>query len=81
MRDLDDDRDPYPPEWYSGPPPPITKGPVITAYVDTGALDFECGNCLAGPGEFCRHDDKHGGAERKMPCPKRIATAAKGTNP
>lgn len=76
--DLDnDDRDPYPPPWYSGPPPKVSRGPVVTAYVDTGVLDFECINCHARPGEFCRHDEDHGGRERKMPCPTRIATAAR----
>lgn len=76
--DLDnDDSDPYPPPWYSGPPPKITRGPVVTAYVDTGVLDFECINCQARPGAFCRHDEDHGGRERKMPCPARIATAAR----
>lgn len=69
--DLDDvDR----PDWYSGPPPKITRGPVITAYVDTHALDVECINCGAKPGEFCRHDT---GQDRKMPCPRRIAAAAR----
>ncbi|MDM3894775.1 hypothetical protein [Mycobacterium intracellulare] len=73
----DDDCDPYPPPWYSGPPPRVTRGPVLTAYVDTGALDFECINCGAAAGDFCRHDEDHGGSERKMPCPVRIATAAR----
>ncbi|QBC86360.1 hypothetical protein [Mycobacterium avium] len=72
-----DDSDPYTPPWYSGPPARTTKGPVITAYTDTRALDFVCLNCGAGEGEFCRHDAEHGGVERKMPCPKRIATAAR----
>lgn len=70
------------PDWYSGPPPASTRGPVLLAYLDTHALDFECMNptCLAQPGEFCRHDEAHGGRERKMPCPMRIRTAAaKGT--
>lgn len=76
MHDLDNE-DPYPPPWYSGPPPKISRGPVVTAYVDTGALEFECIHCQARPGEFCRHDEDHGGRERKMPCPARIATAAR----
>lgn len=77
----DDDRDPYPPPWYSGPPPKVTRDPVLLAYIDTNALDFDCTNpkCMAPQGELCRHDAEHGGRERKMPCPKRIATAAKGT--
>jgi hypothetical protein len=66
------------PDWYSGPPPPMTRGPVLTAYVDTHALDYDCINptCLAKAGQFCRHDAEHGGKERKMPCPTRIKTAA-----
>lgn len=78
--DLDEnDRDPYPPPWYSGPPPKITRAPVIEAYVDTDALDYDCISCQAAAGEFCRHDEAHGGHERKMPCPKRITTAARAT--
>lgn len=77
MHDLDDDRDPYPPPWYSGPPPAVTRDPVLTAYVDTLALDYPCPNpaCRAAVGDLCRHDAEHGGRDRKMPCPKRIAVA------
>lgn len=76
--DLDTDAsDPYPPPWYSGPPPRLTRAPVMTAYVDTHALDYECPHCAAKPGDFCRHDEEHGGRERKMPCPARITAAAR----
>ncbi|WP_142396009.1 hypothetical protein [Mycobacterium kansasii] len=77
MRDLDDDdRDPYPPPWYSGPPRRPSRSPVIEAYVDTCALDVGCPNCHAEVGDFCRHHPDLGGAERKVPCLKRILTAA-----
>lgn len=49
-----------------------SRGPVIESYVDTDTLDYRCPNCHAEPGDFCRHDN---GAERKMPCPKRITAA------
>lgn len=65
-----DDGDPYPPPWYSGPPPKVTRGPVITAYVDTQALDVDCISCGARAGEFCRHDAEHGGRERKNAMPQ-----------
>ncbi|GJO50200.1 hypothetical protein NJB1604_35850 [Mycobacterium marinum] len=82
MHDLDDDdRDPYPPPWHAGRPKPISRGPVIEAYVDTEALEHACTNCNAKPGDFCRHDTEHGGGQRKVPCPKRIITAAQAGAP
>lgn len=62
------------PSWYAGPPPKVTAGPVIEAYIDTEALDHDCPDCSAGQGEFCRHPLGH---ERKMPCGGRIKVAAR----
>lgn len=82
MHDLDDDdRDPYPPPWHAGPPKRASRGPVIEAYADTGAIEHTCPHCGVGPGEFCRHDTEHGGTQRKAPCPKRIITAAQAGAP
>jgi hypothetical protein len=75
MHDLDD-RDPYPPPWHAGPPPRRTPGPVIEAYADTDALEFDCPNCHAEAGEFCTLPAELGGGPRKAPCKKRIDTAA-----
>lgn len=63
------------PVYATGPGrhPRSSRGPVITAYVDTDALDYACpkpkGGCGAGLGEFCTHPD---GTQRKMPCPVRL---------
>lgn len=51
-----------------------TKNAVLLAYVDTGALDVVCPACGAKVDNFCRHES---GADRKMPCPRRISAAAK----
>lgn len=79
MHDLDDDRDPYPPPWYSGPPPARTSGPIVEAYADTLVLEYACPHCGAQPGDFCRHDAARGGVQRKVPCPRRILVAAHAT--
>lgn len=50
-----------------------SKNAVLLAYVDTDALEVLCPACHAKPGDFCRHES---GAERKMPCPRRITAAA-----
>lgn len=72
----DDDRDPYPPPWYSGPPTKTTPGAVLETYADTYALDVDCtgpNSCGASAGEFCRWPN---GRERKTPCGSRKARAA-----
>lgn len=75
MHDLDnDDRDPTRPDWYAGPPPRRTPGPVIETYADTYAIEFDCENCGVAPGDYCKQPD---GSLRKMPCQKRIRAAAR----
>lgn len=74
----DDDRDPYPPPWYSGRPPTTTPGAVLETYADCYALDVDCTGpdhhgCTALAGEFCRWP---GGRERKTPCGPRKDRAA-----
>lgn len=72
----DDDRDPYPPPWYSGRPPRSSPGAIIEVYADTEALDRQCPppprGCGADLGEFCRWPD---GRERKTPCGPRKTAA------
>lgn len=46
-----------------------SPGPVVEAYVDSGAIDLHCPNCGANPQQYCTHDS---GIERKMPCPNRL---------
>jgi hypothetical protein len=46
-----------------------SRGPVVAAYADTGAIDRSCPNCGANPQEYCIHDN---GVQRKMPCPNRL---------
>jgi hypothetical protein len=73
MHDLDDDPRRHE-TWYAGPPPRRTPGPVVEAYADTETLEFDCTDgCGAPAGEFCKHPN---GEQRKMPCLKRIETAA-----
>jgi hypothetical protein len=63
------------PEYATGPGHEVRSwGAVVETYVDSDALDFECPNCHAEVGKFCRHGLGH---ERKMPCMARMA-AAKG---
>lgn len=72
----DDDRDPYPPPWYSGRPPTTTPGAVLETYADTYALDVDCtgsGGCGALAGTFCHWPT---GRQRKTPCGSRKARAA-----
>lgn len=65
-----------------GPGKTYSRGPVLEAYADTGALDVPCINCGAKAGEFCWHDPQVGGMPRRLPCPKRILCAARAqTNP
>ena len=67
--------EPEPRQSYArGPGKKYSDGPIITAYVDTNALDVDCVNCMQPVGEFCVHEN---GALRKSPCPRRIATAAR----
>ncbi len=54
-----------------------SRGPVLEAYAETGALDVECVNCGAKPGEWCCHDPEVGGMPRRLPCPRRITAAAR----
>jgi hypothetical protein len=48
------------------------RAPVVTAYVDTEALDYVCpkdkGGCGAAVGDFCTHPD---GSFRMIACPVR----------
>lgn len=46
-----------------------SRNAVAEAYAETDALHRRCPNCDAEVGEFCHHP---GGAERKIPCPKRL---------
>lgn len=63
------------PHYPVGPPQHTrSRGAVVEAYADTGALGVLCPACRAVPGEFCRHES---GAARKMPCPRRISAAAR----
>lgn len=50
-----------------------SRSAVVEAYADTGALDVVCPACHAKVGDFCRHAS---GADRKIPCPRRISAAA-----
>lgn len=62
---------------YQRGPWPNPHRAVTNAYVDTRALDYECTNCGAKVRGFCKLPDELGGGERKTPCPKRIAAAAR----
>lgn len=53
-----------------------SRGAVVETYVDTDALEVRCPACHVAVGEFCVHEN---GASRRMPCPRRIALAAKET--
>lgn len=62
---------------YQRGPWPNPHRAVAQAYIDTRARDYECDNCGAAIGEFCRRPDELGGGQRKSPCPKRIAAASR----
>lgn len=64
------------PDYAFGPGQRHSRGPVLEAYAETGALEVPC-LCGAGVGEFCHHDRSVGGMPRRMPCPKRIQAAAR----
>lgn len=65
---MSDDNAPYP----VGPPRHTrSRGAVITAYADTGALERDCPppkGCGAEAGAFCVFGD---GSERHVPCVSR----------
>jgi hypothetical protein len=47
----------------------VSRGAVPAAYADCGALTRLCGNCGAGPNDFCAFPD---GSERHIPCNVRM---------
>lgn len=59
------------PEFIRGPLH-HSRGPVVGAYVQTGALERDCPNPKCGKphGEYCVHED--GKTLRRMPCPQRL---------
>lgn len=50
-----------------------SRNAVVEAYAETDALEVLCPNCGAKPGDFCVHEN---GAQRKIPCPRRISGRA-----
>lgn len=63
------------PEYAVGPGQArTTGGAVVEAYVDTNALEVPCPACGVKVAEFCRWDT---GRQRRAPCPRRIAVAAR----
>lgn len=71
------------PEYPTGPPRHTrSRGAVISAYADTGALERDCSppsGCGAGVGDFCVFED---GSQRHIPCVSRTKPAheAKGNH-
>lgn len=65
------------PDYATGPGHARSRGPVLEAYAETGALEVPCVNCGADAGVWCCHDPGVGGMPRRLPCPKRITAAAR----